>query len=466
MLSFKSLRPKQLSALLMGGVLLTLSIDSCTQSEGNIQPMNFLVIMADDVASDYFGCYGDHEANTPNIDQMAENGIMFTTCWATPICSPSRALILTGRYAHQTGWYHNALRVPDEDGSIDFQKSHQTFAALLKAGGYATALGGKWQLPGKLDSPEGGFDEYCIWEPGKESLPEGSVFTGLAEDENTLARYWHPALVRNGELVRTHSDDFGPDIVVDFLIDFMQRNKEKPFLAYYSMILPHGTRNGRTTTPMSGISGDHLNGTFRENIDYTDVLVGRLIKSLEEMDLIENTLVIFTADNPLPEKNRATADGANVPMVIYSPRIINNNHVSDELVSFADIHPTLIELAGIKLPENYELDGISLAPYLRGETDTHREYLYSYVGTARMIRNKRWVLEAVDEHSGTPQGRLYDYNANHRREIKDENNDEARKTRQYFENILSRYPSPDLTDPVVIEMLEMYDNYKFRHKLE
>ena len=115
----------------------------------------------------------------------------------------------------------------------------------MKAGGYATALAGKWQLPGDIRSPEGGFDEYCIWEPGPGKLPPGSEFKGLKEDTSTLARYWHPSILLNDSLMPTQAKDFGPDLCVDFLIDFMEQNRDVPFLAYYPMILPHGTRTGR-----------------------------------------------------------------------------------------------------------------------------------------------------------------------------------------------------------------------------
>lgn len=459
------LTTQKITGMLAGGLAFSFSMASCNAGEEKSKPFNFLVIMADDVSPELYGCYGNKDANTPNIDKLAKNGILFNTCWAAPICSPSRAMIMTGRYAHRTGWYHNALRVPDEKGETDFLINHLTFLSILKSRGYATALAGKWQIPSDMNSPKAGIDEYCVWEPSIQLHPKGSAFKGLKEDEQTLARYWYPSIMKNGQLVNTKPDDFGPDIVTDFLIDFIERNKEKPFLAYYPMILPHGTRDGRTTTPLTGITGDHMNGTFQENVDYTDVLVGRLIKTLEKHDLLENTLVIFTSDNPMPNKNHATDKGLKVPLIVHCPDIIKVPRNSDELISFADILPTLTDLAGASLPKGYEIDGKSMVPYLRGESQVHREWLFSYVGTARMVRTKKWVLEAVDPWSGSPSGRLYDCAGKDCIEIKDEKNEEAVEIRKYFDEVLDLYPSPDTNDVIVKKILESYKDYQFRHKL-
>lgn len=455
----------KITGIAAGGLALTFSATSCNSGSTTQKPYNFVIIMADDVSPELFGCYGNQKANTPNIDKLAEKGVLFSTCWAAPICSPSRAMMMTGCYAPSTGWYHNALRVPDKNGDTDFLKTHETFLTLLKAKGYTTALAGKWQLASDIYSPEASIDEYSIWEPTQSALPKGSDFKGLKEDKNTLSRYWHPSIVQNGKLVETTVNDFGPEIVTEFLTDFIVRHKDKPFLAYYPMILPHGTRGGRTTTPLTGKAGDNFNGTFQEGVDYIDVLVGRIIETLEKQDLLKNTVIIFTSDNPLPNKNHATNLGATVPLIVYYPESVKVNYTSNELISMADILPTITDLAGVSLPEGYEIDGKSMMPYLRGEVQVHRDWLFSYVGTAQMIRTKDWVLEAVDPWSGSPDGRLYKYSGKDYIEITDEKNEEAIKMRGYFDSVLSRYPAPDTTNAQVKEILEFYRDYKFRHKL-
>jgi len=440
---------------------------SCSQQDDSPDHLNFLVIMADDVSPELYACYGNADAVTPKLDSLAKTGVMFNTCWAAPICSPTRAMIMTGRYAHRTGWYHNALRIPGASGGTDFKKDHLTFARLLKDLGYSTALSGKWQLPGKPDDQESGFEEYCIWEPGERNLPEGSRFNGLLETEGKLGRYWHPSIVSNGELLETEPWDFGPDICTDFLIQFMEKNRDNPFLAYYPMILPHGTVPGRTTTPISGIVGDQANGTFREGVDYTDVLLGRLLKALEEKGLRNNTLVIFTSDNGTPNKNFATNSGSRVPMVISCPGILKTRGVSDELVSLADILPTLVDFANGNLPAGYEVDGISLKPYLTGKSESHREYLFNYLGTARLVRTKNWLLEAVDEVYDLPQGRLYDCREgqNTLREVTGSQEDDAIKALAELKDILKLYPAIDTNLHSVKAILPAYDKYIHRHML-
>jgi len=424
--------------------------------------------MADDVSPELYGLYGNEDANTPNIDAMAESGVAFSTCWAAPICSPTRALVLTGRYAHRTGWYHNALRVPDADGNSDFRKDHLTFARLLKDLGYSTALSGKWQLPGKADDPESGFDQYCVWEPAERNLPAGSVFDGLLEAPGKLGRFWHPSIIQNGQLLDTKEEDFGPDICTDFLVDFIKKNRDRPFLAYYPMILPHGTIPGRTTTPISGIVGDQGGGTFREGVDYTDVLVGRLLKALEENGLKENTLVIFTSDNGTPYKNHATNSGSRVPMLIDCPGQVKHRGFSDELVSLADILPTLVDFAGGEIPVGYELDGKSMKSFLSGESDTHREFLFNYLGTARLVRTKDWLLEAVDEVYDLPGGRLYDCRENRNSGIlvDDLSDEEAAAGKKKLWEILNAYPAIDTNLQTVKNILPEYDVYKYRHMLD
>jgi len=338
----------------------------CGSVEAEEEKMNILFIMADDVSPELYGCYGNEKANTPNIDELAETGVAFNTCWAAPICSPTRAMTLTGRYAHRTGWYHNAFKVPDAAGGTNFLENHLTFAQLLGEQGYATALGGKWQLPGSPDDENSGFDEYCIWEVNEGRLPEGAVFSGLKENDTTLSRFWYPSMIKNGELMPSGLEDFGPDMATDFLIDFMKRNREKPFLAYYPMILPHGTRGGRTTTPITRRVGDHINGSFQEGVDYTDVLVGRLLDALDELGIREKTVVIFTSDNGMPNKNRATNAGSRVPFLVDCPGTVQNRGYTDELASLADILPTMVDFAGGALPEGYEVDGQSMRPFRPG----------------------------------------------------------------------------------------------------
>lgn len=430
---------------------------------------NLVLILADDVSPEHYGCYGGKQANTPNLDRLAETGVKFETCWACPICSPTRAMIMTGRYATRTGWYHNSLKIPPPGATGDFKLQNHTFSALLKAAGYATVIAGKWQLPGWADDPAGGFDEHCLWEPGEKKLPPGSTFTGLREDPTTLARYWHPSYLRNRELVPTTANDFGPDICCDFVCDFISRHRDQPWLCYWPMTLPHRARKGYTTTPQVGQPGDHVNGTIQTNTDYTDVLVGRLLDHLEQLGLRDNTLVVYVGDNGYPGKNTATAQGARVPMIAHGPGLVKARGDSLELASFADLLPTLLDYAGVPLPDGYEVDGRSLQPYLSGQTEQHsREFLFSYCGTARMIRDRRYVLEAVDPVYGTAEGRLLDTAGSARpteyREV-DEPTVDEQAAQQRLTAALAQIPWINFEDPQVKAKLEKYATDQYRHRL-
>ena len=118
--------------------------------------------MADDLSARELGCYGNLEHATPNLDALARDGVKVETCWATPICSPTRAEVLTGRYGCHTGWYHNAMKPAEGEPGYNLAHSNRLFSQLLKQAGYATAICGKWQLPGT--PAEHDFDEFCLWE--------------------------------------------------------------------------------------------------------------------------------------------------------------------------------------------------------------------------------------------------------------------------------------------------------------
>src|SRR5687768_2510451 len=141
---------------------------SSTLCWGQARKPNFIVILADDLGAKELGCYGNTENKTPNLDALAKSGMRFETCWATPLCSPSRVELMTGRYAFRTGWYSligRKLSPKPDSPQFDIGTAQVTFADLVKPLGYTTALSGKWQLSGKLPTliNDCGFDKYCMW---------------------------------------------------------------------------------------------------------------------------------------------------------------------------------------------------------------------------------------------------------------------------------------------------------------
>ncbi|MHC4243990.1 MAG: sulfatase-like hydrolase/transferase, partial [Planctomycetota bacterium] len=424
---------------------------------------NIILIMSDDVSPDLYGCYGNKKVKTPNIDRMASEGVMFRTCWASAICAPTRALIMTGRYANRTGFYNNNLQTPQKDGSNELLKYHHSFGKLLKQAGYATAIAGKWHCSSsRPESPDGGFDEYCLWEGVKEIelLPGKPEFTGAWEDKTnntTTSRYWHPGIIKNHKLLKTKPSDFGPDIFTDFICDFIERKKNKPFLVYYPMVAPHGSREGHTTTPLRGKVGDmsrapsqETQARFEALNEYIDVLIGRIQKKVNDLGLADNTIFIYCSDNgtAVTAKSRGVERGCRVPFVV-SGAGIKKRGITDEITDFSDILPTLVDFAGAEIPDDYEIDGRSLKPFLAGQTDTHRDWIYSVVGTTQLVRTKRYLLEAVNPILGAPEGRLYDCGNNRdgKGYKRTTNPSKATQVRKIFVQVLRKYPTLKKDDP-------------------
>src|SRR5687768_1561429 len=224
-------------------LIVILSLASC--AFGADRPPNFLVILADDLGAKELGCYGNTDHRTPNLDALAAGGTRFKTCYATPLCTPTRVELMTGRYGFRTGWYSLIGRpyTPAEGTKeYDLGQREITFADLLKSRGYATGFAGKWQLPGRVPSliRDCGFDEYRMW-AYTHNLPEGVTHTGAMQREGgNTSRYWHPCIMTNGQYTPTKPDDYGPDLFNQFTIGFFEKHKDKPFVMYCPMVLTHG----------------------------------------------------------------------------------------------------------------------------------------------------------------------------------------------------------------------------------
>lgn len=369
------------------------------------RPPNVVLIMADDVGYECFGAYGSKQYKTPVLDKLADSGARFTNAFSTPLCTPSRVQIMTGRYG-----VRNYLDFGVLDGS------EYTFADLMKKAGYATAIAGKWQLHGsknKSGTPpsEAGFDTYCLW---------NTPITGRR-------RYWQPFLDLNGKLAEVAKDTYGPDRFADHLIEFIARNRERPFFAYYPMALVHSPF---LPTPASADrNSTDQQKNFEDMVAYADKTVGRIVAALDKYRLTRNTVVFFTGDNGTHRritsrlngrtirggKGTTTDAGTHVPLIVYAPGLIPGGRVLDDLVDFTDFLPTLADIARVEPPEGVVLDGRSFWPQLKGEKGDPREWSYCYYfprpyaekfdnayahKAVRFTRDKRFKLYG--------DGRLYD----------------------------------------------------------
>lgn len=383
------LKNEQERQVALGVCLLLLSSACIDRAE---RPPNILLIVADDLGAGELGSYGDSPSRTPRLDRMAREGMRFETAYTTPLCTPSRVLLMTGRYGFRTGWYGyiEGRYVPEPDTpEWDLGAREVTFADVLAGVDYRTALAGKWQLPGSAKQRiyDTGFDTYLIWRWKHDLVAEQSVL-------GKSPRYWNPVLIRDTVLREPGPGDYGPDLFTDFLIDFMRGDRTRPFFAYYPMVLVHRPWD---PTPDPELPGAKTRRGLNANVTYMDHLVGRLLDTLDETGLSESTLVLFTADNGTGRHGKAKMNewGARVPLIARWPGKIPAGVVTAALTDHADILPTLADFAGAQLPEDRAFDGASLKPVLLGETTRHREWIFSYLNKMRMLRDERWLLDST-----------------------------------------------------------------------
>jgi arylsulfatase A len=433
--------------LSVAGLLLTTTLSAAERP-------NLIVIMADDIGASELGCYGHPAHATPHLDALAARGVQFDTFFTSPVCHPTRFTLMTGQYGFRTGVLNfggkRAGPRPGEDGPDNIM-NHTTFAQLLKQAGYNTALAGKWQLSGRPPTliTETGFDEYCVWGYSNYYTDvdrQRAIDAGI----DFRSRYWHPSICRNGSWVPTSENDYGPDIFAGFLVDFIASHQDQPFFVYYPMALTHGPWLPTPTSYRPGDDREKSNKShFQANVEYLDQLVGRIVEALERNGLREETIILFTGDNGTggDGKSTATEKGARVPLLVDGPpQYVRPRGVTPRLADMSDIFPTLMDFAGVEIPEKHIVDGHSLAPFLRGDQETTRDWVFAYQADFRILRTERWLLE---ENSPRQAGRLYDC-GQHRNgvgyvDVTDSQAPEALQARMMFDRLLQDLPAPYLT---------------------
>jgi len=375
---------------------------SCSeQSEQQDKPVNFVLIYLDDMGFGDITLTGALNYSTPNIDKMAANGLFFSHYYAPQaVCSASRAGLLTGCYPNRVG-FSGAL---DHTADTGINPEEETIAEVLKKKNYATAAFGKWHLGHHKQflPPNHGFDEYF-------GIPYSN---DMWPNHPTNKNYYPPLpLIEGDEVVETNPDQsrFTTEFT-ERTVDFIQRNRENPFFVYLAHPMPHVPLF--VSDKFKGKSEQGLYGDVMMEIDWS---VGEILTALKDLELEENTVVIFTSDNGpwinygnhagstggLREGKGTTFEGGQrVPCLVQWKGTVEPGRVDNNLVSGIDILPTIAEVAGTPLPEK-KIDGVSLLPLLKSrDAEPPRKSFWYYYrrNNLEAVRDGQWKL--VFPHKG------------------------------------------------------------------
>ena len=377
-------RPSKLIGLAW---FLSFAVAACAARPVGEKP-NIIFILGDDVGIGDIGFSGADRCPTPNIDALAHGGTIFTHAYAEPLCGPSRATILTGRYVFRTG-------STNQDSTGRFKpKDEIMMPTVLKAAGYVTTSIGKWgQLP--LGPHEFGFDDYL-------------KFQGSGVYWNTQDKGKNYEL--NGQTPPLRDGEYMPEVMHAHLVEFLAKHHDDPFYIYYSMSHVHAEI---LPTPDSAKDSKDL---YSDNIRYMDKLVGKLVAELEKQHLRENTLLVYFGDNGTANGwaptatiggrrlNGAKGDvlegGSRVPLAVNWPGVTPAGKISHDLIDSSDFFPTFAALTGAKLPENKVIDGHSFLPQVRGEKGSPRDWIFVELARNWYAADRQWKL--------TEKGDLFD----------------------------------------------------------
>lgn len=449
---------------------------------------NIIVVLADDISARELPIYGSdtwsppiggntqdlkYRAKTPVLDKIAKQGLYVKTAWAAVVCSPSRAMMMTGRYAHLHKWWGNKTtgKYSNENGKIGtlpfYESSPLNIGQVAKKGGYVSIWAGKTQMRNP-NLNKFGFDEG-VFTPGESSLGGDNPFTDFriqtqkvngkkvmlnndtkqkVDYYDQAGWYWKPHVMLmnhpsskkeftwwpNTKKAKKEYglNTYGPDVELDFIFDFMERKtkEDKPFFVYHTTHLGHdgfdffnpktktkwpGTpkiewKNGKYKRTEPNVTGD--NGVYNthstvtesgihRHINYLDYQMSLYLQKLKDLKVDKNTIIIFCADNGTSGYGKNSAEsqkGTHVPFIVYAPGLgLTKQGEQDVLVNLADVLPTIADISGVKIPKDYEINGVSLWPFLTTKQKEHREWIYGYKDGQQIIRSKNVLKDGFNK---------------------------------------------------------------------
>ncbi len=383
---------------LIHAVLLSLALPIVALTEDR---PNIIFIMADDLGYGSLGCYGSKEIRTPNIDRLAASGMRFTDYHSNgPVCTPTRAALMTGRYQQRCDW------VDDQELSVVYQQQRQenlrqrwawgiaakefTIAEMLRQAGYHTGIIGKWHLgyDTKFHPMTQGFDEFHGFLGGNVDYHTHVAGYGLKQLD-----WWQGKKIEN-------ESGYTTDLLTKHASDFITLNKEKPFFLYLAHAAAHDPWLGRDVSKKNSPLA-----TYKEMIEILDESVGAIITTLEKNQLEKKTLVIFCSDNGASPPRGISANGSlkgkkgdlsegghRVPFIASWPGVIAAGKTNRETVMSMDFFPTFAKLAGAAIPQDRASDGRDVMPLLKDDSQKIERELHWLYGNSWAVRKGPWKL--------------------------------------------------------------------------
>jgi arylsulfatase A len=350
------------------------------------RPVNVILVLADDLGVEALGSYGG-QYPTPNLDRLAREGVSFENAHATPLCSPTRTRLMTGI---ENGRNYQAFGY--------LSPKARTFAHLFKAAGYATAVAGKWQLSGNgydgrigATPRDAGFDDWLLWQ--------------LSSGPDRGSRYWGPTLAgRDG--TKIHESGFGPDYLTDYALDFIGRNRSRPFFLYFPTVLTHAPFVPTPAAPNATSTPER----FAAMVRALDDQVGAIVARVEALGLSDRTLIVFTGDNGTDraitslrfghtvrgEKGMPTLSGTHVPLIFRWKGVLPAAAKRTGLFDVMDMTPTLAALTGAQGLTG--VDGVDQSAVVRGAAASARSWIFQHYApmwkfpATRFIFDRDWKL--------------------------------------------------------------------------
>jgi arylsulfatase A len=411
---------------------------------------NVVLILIDDISHYGVSAYGAKQLNstegffesvpvaTPEIDRLANEGVLAKNAFAYAVCEPTRVALMTGMNNQRNFVQAKALH-----------ESHITFGDLFKQAGYTTGIAGKWKqsrgsstIPGNAYVDQFGWDHIHCFDllyEGPRHIDPNFVINGKIN--------WYKGL--NPETKRRY---YGPELVNRFALDFIETHQDEAFFLYYPMLLVH---DEHTPTPdtqpnehydnfevmtHTGVKPDNSFGAFKgddrrfypDMVAYMDKMIGKVIDQLDRLGLREKTLIVVMGDNGskaafsytledgsqfIGAKGQSKVNGLQVPLILSYPGSIAAGSTYDGLINLTDLLPTLCELADINIPYKEEIDGISFWPQVTGKhSKAHRENLYTWYNANRAMADQSKLITYAQEigfkrygpDANYPEGRFFD----------------------------------------------------------